>query len=383
MESRAEELEQSGVPRAEALARARREFGSRLKAAEDTSGAWQLRWLEDLFSDLRYAARAFRRNPGFALTAIFCLALGIGANTTIFNITTSFLFSEPSCRDSASLIAIWEGGNSESSITDYKFLRDAHIFDGMAGINVEREVNWRDGDRTSRFYAGVVTDDFFTTLGIPFLLGRGIAPGETNTAVLSDRVWRSTFGEDPAILGRKLILDGRIYTIVGVLPANHRSIAGFGLSPDIYIPVAHDDDYVQFYARMPKGMTIPIARARLRSIFEQLDRIHPKNGWKRTSQARVTGVTGFDLLNQKMPGAVTAFFAMLMIVVGLVLLIACTNVASLLLARASSRSQELAIRLSLGASRRRIVRHLLAESLLLSVLGLAAGLRDRSSPARS
>ena len=176
IESRAEELERRGVSRAEALAQARREFGSRLKAAEDTSGAWQMQWLEDLSSDLRYAARAFRRNPGFALTAIFCLALGIGANTTIFSITTSFLFSQPSCRDSAALIAIGEGGNSMSSLADYRFLRDAHIFDGMAGINVLREVNWRDGDRTSRFYAGVVTDDFFTTLEVPFLLGGGIAP---------------------------------------------------------------------------------------------------------------------------------------------------------------------------------------------------------------
>jgi predicted permease len=373
IECRAEELEHSGLPRSEALARARGEFGSRLKAAEDTSGAWQMQWLEDLASDLRYAARAFRRNPGFALTAISCLALGIGANTTIFSITTSFLFSQPSCRDSASLIAIGEGGNSVSSHADYEFLRDAHIFDGMAGINVEREVNWRDGDRTSRFYAGVVTDDFFTTLDIPFVLGRGIAPGEPNTAVISYRVWRGTFSEDPAILGRKLILEGRVYTVVGVLPANHRSVFGFGVSPEVYIPVANDD-YVQFYARMPKGMTIPIASARLRSVLEQLDRIYPKRDWKRTDGTRVTSVTGFDALNAQMPGVVTAFFAMLVVVVGLVLLIACTNVASLLLARASSRSRELAIRLSLGASRRRIVRHLLAESLLLSALGAIAGL---------
>ena len=121
LESRAEELEQEGIPRAEALARARAEFGSPLKTAEDTSGAWQMRWLEDLLSDLRYAFRAFLRNPGFALTAIFCLALGIGANMTIFNITTSFLFSEPSCRDTASLVAIWEGGSSASTLTDYSF----------------------------------------------------------------------------------------------------------------------------------------------------------------------------------------------------------------------------------------------------------------------
>src|SRR5690349_18812085 len=133
------------MPAREALAAARREFGSRLKAAEDASSAWHIQWLEDLFSDMRYAARAFRRNPGFTATAIFCLALGIGANMTVFNITTSFLFSEPSARDSASLIAIWEGGNSGSSLTDYKFLRGSHVFDGTAGINIEREVNWRAG----------------------------------------------------------------------------------------------------------------------------------------------------------------------------------------------------------------------------------------------
>jgi putative ABC transport system permease protein len=373
LESRVEELEQSGLSRSEAVTRANREFGSQLKAAEDAFGAWHFQWLEDLASDLRYATRAFLRNPGFALTAIICLALGIGANTTIFSITTSFLFSEPSCRDSASLISIGEGGNSVSSLADYRFLRDAHIFDGMAGINVEREVNWRDGDRTSRFYAGVVTDDFFTTLDIPFLLGRGIAPGETNTAVLSQRVWRGVFAGDAAIVGRKLILEGRLYTVVGVLPANHRSVFGFGVSPEVYIPAANDD-YVQFYARMPKGMTKSVARARLGSILEQLDRIHAKDNWKRTEGTRVTGVTGFEALNDQMPGAVTAFFAMLVVVVCLVLLIACTNVASLLLARASSRSRELAIRLSLGASRRRIVRSLLAESLLVSALGAAAGL---------
>jgi putative ABC transport system permease protein len=374
IESRAEELESTGVPRAEAHLRARREFGSRLKAAEDSSGAWQMRWLEDLASDLRYAARAFRRNPNFALTAICCLALGIGANTAIFNITTSFLFSQPSCRDSASLIAIWEGGNSAGPLSDLQFVRDANVFAGTGGINVEREVNWRDGDRTSRFYAGTVTDDFFSTLDVPFLLGRGIAPGETNAAVLSYRVWRATFAADPEILGRKLILEGRVYTVAGVLPADHRSVVGYGIAPDIYIPVANPDDSVQFYARMPMGMTRPMARARLLSLFEQLDRIHPKEGWQRARQARVTGVTGLDLLRQMLPDAVVAFFAMLLIVAGLVTLIACTNVASLLLARASSRSQELAIRLSLGASRRRIVRHLLAESLLLSALGAVAGL---------
>jgi hypothetical protein len=100
----------------------------------------------------------------------------------------------------------------------------------MAGINIEREVDWRDGDRTTRFYAGLVTDDFFTTLEVQFLMGRGIAPGKTDTVVLSYRVWHGVFAEDQAILGRKLILEGRIYTVSGVLPANHRSVLGFGVS---------------------------------------------------------------------------------------------------------------------------------------------------------
>ncbi|HXR77048.1 MAG TPA: ABC transporter permease [Bryobacteraceae bacterium] len=374
IESRAAELEQQGVSQPNALAAAQREFGSRMKAAEDTASVWQFRWLHDLSSDLIYAGRAFRRNPGFALTAVGCLALGIGANTTIFSITTSFLFSEPSCRDTESLIAIWEGGNSASPLSDYKFLRDANVFEGVAGINVEREINWRDGERTSRLYSGVVTDDYFTTLGIPLLLGRGIAPHETNTVVLSERVWRRAFASDPAILGRTMILDGSIYTVAGVVPANHRSIVGFALSPDIYVPVDRDDEYVQFYARAPKGMTHSAARARIATVFARLDHLAPKNGWKRSERVRVTGITGLEVLNQMIPGPISAFFVMLMVVVGLVLLIACANVASLLLARASSRSQELAIRLSLGASRQRIVRHLLAESLLLAILGCMVGL---------
>jgi len=373
--TRADELEHSGMARAEAITRARRELGSTLRAVEGAEEAWQVRWIWDLAADSRSALRALRRNPGFAAAAILCLALGIGANTTIFSITTTFLFSLPSCRDAASIVSITRGGNSTATIADYRFIRDAHIFDGMGGLNPEHEVNWRNGSQNTRLSAGLISEDYFSTLGIPLLSGRGTAPGESNTIVLSDRFWTARLGADPNVIGRSIELDGRLYTVAGVLPADHRTVVGFGYSPEIFLPTVTDDDSVQLYARMPAGMTLPVARERLRAVLQELDRIKPIDRGKRASQIRITGVSGLDMLaNEGQLAPVYAFFGMVMTLVGLVLLIACSNVAGLLLARASGRSHEFAIRLSLGASRARLVRHLLAESLLISVLGAALGI---------
>ena len=381
--TRADELEQSGVTHAEAVIQARRELGSPLRAVEGAEEAWQIRWLWDLAADLRSALRALRRNPGFAAAAIACLALGIGANTTIFSITTTFLFSLPSCRDAASVIAITRGGNSVAEIPDYNFIRDSQIFAGMAGLNPEHQVNWRNGSQSIRLFAGLITEDYFTTLGMPMLLGRGTAPGESNTVVVAHRFWSARMGADPSVLGRGMEIDGRMYTIVGVLPANHRTVFGLGYSPEIFVPTAAPEDSVQLYARMPHGMTRPQARERLRAVLQELDRRDPQEHWKRSSQVRVTGVTGLDLLaNEGQLVPIYAFFGMVTTLVGLVLLIACSNVAGLLLARASSRAHELAIRLSLGASRARLVRHLLAESLLISILGAGAGVSLNAAAAR-
>ena len=284
------------------------------------------------------------------------------------------LFSQPSCRDPHTLFQFWIGGSSASPLTEYRFVRDTNIFAGLAGENEETEVNWRVGGTSSRLFTVRVTDNFFSVVGIPVALGRGIQPGDSSAVVLTYGFWQRRLAADPNVLGRKLLLDGYPYIVVGVLPRDHRTVTGFGFSPDLYLPLSTDRTAVTLYARLPRGMSRQSAHARLLATCAELDRVYPHGNQRWAEDIKILSVSGMDRLLGEEMLPITGFFTMLMIVVALVLLIACANVASLLLARASSRAKEFAIRLSIGASRGRVVRQLLAESWLLAIGGAAAGL---------
>jgi putative ABC transport system permease protein len=345
---------------------------------EQAFDLWRFNVIENLWRDLLYAARGFRRSPALVISALLSLGLGIGANTTIFSLGIELLFSQPSVRDAQTVVSIRLGGNSNSPEEAIDSLRASGLFKDVAGEDVEAYTNFNDGTDTHRAFAVYTTKNYFEMLGVPMLYGRGFIPTEgKEVAVLSYRFWRKYFHGDSSVIGKAINLDGRACTIVGILPEHHRTLLGFGLSPDIYQPRWLDTTNLAIYARLKPDTSLRQARAGLETVAKRMDANLPANHWKYGQNITVAPISGYarfgsEELPELLP--IGIFFAVLLIVVGLVLLIACANVAILLLARGSARRGETAIRLALGVGRARLVQQFLAESMLLAILGTGLGL---------
>jgi predicted permease len=361
--------------------------------------------LNSLFADVRFALRWLRRSPGFTLVAVASLAIGIGFNTALFAIVDALLFKPLPVVEPGRLVDVFTSDStgertfSTSSYPDYLDLQAQNeVFDGMVGYSpMFAALNV---DNRSRLVMGeIVTGNYFQVFGVRPLLGRAIlpeddAPAAPRVVVVSHRYWTRELGSAADVVGRTVRIRGTAYAIVGVAPAGFRGMVPV-LSPELWMPASmsldveplgmHDtipsptgttrldrraDRWLFVRARLKPGKTIDEARANLTLLMSRLEAANPITNKARRLSLRATSDVHLHPIADPI---LVPIAAGLMTVVGLVLLIACANVASMLLARASGRQKEIGIRLAIGASRGRLVRQLVTEALLLSVLGAIGG----------
>ena len=388
-----------GMTQGEARRRARMKLGNPTMIREEIWKMNSLVSVEDLGRDIRYAFRQMLKNPGFAAIAIVTLALGIGVNTAIFGVVNGLLFSSMHIRQESRMIEIaWrqKGGtyNSNLSVPEYQAARDQtrNVFQDLIAENYGLDGLSMEGSKPDRAFTDYVTGDFFDVLGVEPHLGRlfhageGVTPGADPVMVLSYGYWKQHFASDPDIVGKHVLIDGHPLTVVGVTAKNFRGL-NTALPIQAYMPLAMivplesvplteynkwQNRGLRLYGRLRPGVTRQQANATLAVVARRFVAEQPvveKDAELAAFPLSAGRNAGFDADNKI--GAISAVF---MGLAGVVLLLACVNVANLLLVRATVREREMVIRSALGAARSRLVRQMLTESILLALCGGAAGI---------
>ena len=361
-------------------AQARREAIVKLGGIEQTKENYRERrglpLLEVFLQDLRFGARVLWKNPGFTATAVVTLALGIGVNTTIFSIAEAFLVHPLALPSLNRIVALTNGQKRPVAPADYfDWKSQSHSFEHISAYR-SGDMNLTGTGEPERVYGAAVSADFFATLGVEPSLGRAFSSGEDErgrdqVVVLGHGLWQRHFGADAAVLGKSVSIDGRPFTVIGVMGKS----VEFPVPTDLWIPLAltpreksdRGDTSLHVVAQLKAGANLSQAQAEMALLARHLSEAYPLSNKDR--QVQVMPLVEF------VEGTITrAYTVMLLVIVGIVLLVACANVANLQFARATSRKSEIAVRTALGAGRSRIIRQLLTESVLLSLLGGAASL---------
>jgi len=385
VELRTRELIDRGIDPEEArvLARMRLENG-RVEAVLTQIGrqrndSWARRdWLDELRQDLRFAWRQCRTKPGFTIAAVLTLGLGIGATTAIFSVVHAVVLKPYAYVDPDRVLlafSMWRGNRGSWSVGNFDYFRQRATSAEDFAADVGTSMNLADNGEPERIFGGRVTWNYHRLFGIPPAYGRTFRqeedqPGRNKVVILSDRLWRRRFGADPAMLGRSIRINNEPHDVVGIMPAEMDQI---GDAAEAWVPVAftpeqlamYDEFYLTAYVRQIGDVTQQQVRDEFVRIAQNLAVDHPDLNRERSADV--------ELMSAFFVGDYRTRLFVLLAAVTLVLIIACGNVANLLLARLALRSRELAIRAAIGAGRGRIVRQVLTESLVLALLGGAAG----------